>query len=146
MFRDKPAGLIVDYIGIGQSLKKALGQYSASDRRQAGIDEAEALDWILEQQHKAAAQETEDESKKLAHRRFQDAVLALSKAFALAAASDAARAIREEVAFFQTIRAALTKTSIGGKKPRRNGNSPSSNSSTGRWHPRKLWTSSPPPA
>ncbi|MBF0480246.1 MAG: type I restriction endonuclease subunit R, partial [Desulfovibrionaceae bacterium] len=154
VFRDKPAGLVVDYIGIGQSLKNALGQYSASDRRQAGIDEAEAvavmlekfeivtamfhgfdyrralagtphqrlivmaeaIDWILEQQHKAATKETDDEKKKLAHRRFQDAVLALSKAFALAAASDDARGIRDEVAFFQTIRAALTKTGIGGGK------------------------------
>ncbi len=154
VFRDKPAGLVVDYIGIGQSLKNALGQYSASDRQQAGIDEAEAvavmlekfeivtamlhgfdyrralagtphqrlivmaeaIDWILEQQHKAAAKETDDEKKKLAHRRFQDAVLALSKAFALAAASDEARGIRDEVAFFQTIRAALTKTGISGGK------------------------------
>lgn len=155
VFRDKPAGLIVDYIGIGQNLKNALGQYSASDRQQAGIDEAEAiafmvekydivvkmfhgfnyrrglsgtaherlqvmaeaLDWILEQQHKAAAKETSDEAKKEAHRRFQDAVLVLTKAFALAAASDAARAIRDDVAFFQTIRAALTKTGTGSSKP-----------------------------
>ncbi|WP_428564425.1 MAG: type I restriction endonuclease subunit R [Solidesulfovibrio sp. DCME] len=151
VFRDKPAGLIVDYIGIGQNLKNALGQYSASDRRQAGIDEAEAvaimvekyeivtamfhgfdyrrglagtaherlqvmaeaLNWILERQHEAAAKETSNEAKKQAHRRFQDAVLALSKAFALAAASDAARDIRDEVAFFQTVRAALTKTGNG---------------------------------
>lgn len=154
VFRDKPAGLIVDYIGIGQNLKIALGQYSGSDRKQAGIDEAEAvaimmekyeivaamfhgfdyrrgltgtaherlrvmaeaLDWILEQQHNAAAKETSNEAKKQAHRRFQDAVLALSKAFALAAASDEARSIRDEVAFFQTIRAALTKTGTGGGK------------------------------
>lgn len=43
-----------------------------------------------------------------------DAVLALSKAFALAAASEEARRIRDEVGFFQTIRVALVKTSIGG--------------------------------
>src|SRR5207344_1137681 len=43
VFRDKPAGLVVDYIGIAQNLKNALGQYSASDQRQAGIDEAEAV-------------------------------------------------------------------------------------------------------
>jgi type I restriction enzyme R subunit len=151
VFRDKPAGLIVDYIGIGQNLKNALGQYSDSDRRQAGIDEgeaiavmmekfevvkamfhgfdyerglrgtpqqrlvvmAEALEWILEQQHRAAEKEGSKEAKKQAHRRYQDAVLALSKAFALAAASDEARAIRDEVGFFQTIRAALTKSVKG---------------------------------
>ncbi|GAB6178530.1 type I restriction endonuclease subunit R [Desulfobaculum senezii] len=148
VFRDKPAGLIVDYIGIGQNLKNALGQYSDSDRRQAGIDEseavavmqekyevvkamfhgfdyerglrgtpkerlvvmAEAMEWILEHQRRAAEKEKSEDAKKRAHRRYQDAVLAMSKAFALAAASDEARAIRDEVGFFQTIRAALTKS------------------------------------
>src|SRR5690625_3225018 len=42
VFRDKPGGLVVDYIGIAQNLKSALAQYSASDQRQTGIDEAEA--------------------------------------------------------------------------------------------------------
>ncbi|MEO5333873.1 MAG: type I restriction endonuclease subunit R, partial [Magnetococcus sp. YQC-5] len=154
VFRDKPAGLVVDYIGIAQNLKKALGQYSQSDQRQAGIDEsqavavlrekfevvrdmfhgfdytrgiqgtpqqrlavmAEAIEWILDLQHKAAEKEDREEEKKRAHRRFQDAVLALSKAFALAAASDEARAIRDEVGFFQAIRVALVKSaSTGGK-------------------------------
>lgn len=148
VFRDKPAGLVVDYIGIGQRLKEALRDYSAQDQRQAGIDEseaialmlekydvvramfhgfdyqrglsgtpqerlvvmAEAIEWILEQQHQAAQQETDDNAKKQAHRRYQDAVLALSKAFALAAASDEARQIRDQVGFFQTIRAALVKS------------------------------------
>lgn len=148
VFRDKPAGLVVDYIGIAQNLKKALGQYSTNDRKLAGIDEADAvaemlkrfgivqdmfhgfdysdglsgtpkerlfvmagaLDWILSKQHEAAEQETSNEAKKKAHRRYQDAVLALSKAFALAAASDEAREIRVDVGFFQTIRAALVKS------------------------------------
>lgn len=152
VFRDKPAGLVVDYIGIAQNLKKALGQYSASDAAETGIDErqaiavllerfeiveamfhgfecapgisgtpierlkclAEAIEWILARHHEAAARETSDEARKAAHRRFQDAVLALTKAFALAAASDEARSIRDAVAFYQTIRAALTKTSAAG--------------------------------
>lgn len=154
VFRDKPAGLVVDYIGIAQNLKTALGQYSSADQEQTGIDEAEAvavmlenlgivraifhgfdyahglngtpqqrlavmaeaIEWILDQQHKAAEMEKTDEAKKQAHRRFQDAVLALSKAFALAAASDEARNIRDEVGFFQTIRAALVKSSQGSGK------------------------------
>jgi type I restriction enzyme, R subunit len=57
-----------------------------------------------------AQQETDDNAKKQAHRRYQDAVLALSKAFALAAASDEACQIRDEVGFFQVIRAALVKS------------------------------------
>jgi type I restriction enzyme R subunit len=151
VFRDKPAGLVVDYIGIAQNLKNALGQYSGSDQRQAGIDEAEAvavllekfevvkamyhgfdyarglagtgherlvvlaeaIEWILEQQHEAAARETSEDGKRRENRRYQDGVLALSKAFALASASDEARAIRDEVGFFQTVRAALVKSAEG---------------------------------
>ncbi|TDE86221.1 type I restriction endonuclease subunit R [Deinococcus sp. S9] len=151
VFRDKPAGLIVDYIGIAQNLKSALAQYSPRDREHTGIDEAEAIavmmekyevvrdmfhgfdyrsglngspqerlammagaiEWILERQQQWAAQESTPEGKKAAHRRFGDAVLALSKAYALASASDSARAIREEVGFFQAIRAALIKSSTG---------------------------------
>src|SRR3954452_3868929 len=55
------------------------------------------------------------EDKKKAHRRYQDAVLELSKAYALASASDEARTIRDEVGFFQAIRAALAKTTATGK-------------------------------
>lgn len=148
VFRDKPAGLVVDYIGIAQNLKNALAQYSPRDREQTGIDEAEAvaalqekyevvrdlffgldyrpalnasprarlamlaeaIEWILAKQQHWAEQETTPEGKKAAHRRFADAVLALSKAFALAASSDEARRIREEVGFFQAVRAALVKS------------------------------------
>lgn len=148
VFRDKPAGLVVDYIGIAQNLKNALSQYSGSDQRQAGIDEAEAvavlvekyevvkamyhgfdygrglagtphqrlivlaeaIEWILGQQHEAAAREAGEDGKRRENRRYQDAVLALSKAFALASASDDARDIRDEVGFFQTVRVALVKS------------------------------------
>jgi len=151
VFRDKPAGLVVDYIGIAQNLKSALAQYSPKDRENTGIDEAEAIavmmekyeivrdmfhgfdylsglngspqerlammagaiEWVLVMQQRLAAQESTAEGKKKAHRCYQDAVLALSKAFALAAASDEAREIREEVGFFQAIRAALVKSSTG---------------------------------
>jgi type I restriction enzyme R subunit len=154
VFRKKSGGLIVDYIGIAQNLKTALSQYSQSDRKQAGIDMAEAIavmlekyeivrdmlhgfnyragltgspkerlgvlagaiEWVLQMQQREAAKETTEEDKKRAHRRFNDAVLALSKAFALAAASDDARAIRDEVGFFQTIRAALAKSAPGAGK------------------------------
>ncbi|RFP52717.1 MAG: type I restriction endonuclease subunit R [Limnothrix sp. CACIAM 69d] len=148
VFRDKPAGLVVDYIGIAQHLKEALRDYSAQDQERTGIDTteaiavmlekydlvraifhgfdyqrglmgtpqarlgvmAEAIEWILEQQHQAAQQASDENAQKRAHRHYQDAVLALSKAFSLASASDAARQIRDEVGFFQTIRAALVQS------------------------------------
>jgi type I restriction enzyme R subunit len=125
VFRDTPGGLIVDYIGIAQNLKNALGDYTKSDREKTGIDEeeavavliekfevvramfhsheyslgingqpqqrlatlADAIDWILAWQQKEAAKVASAEEKKKAHRRYQDAVLALSKAYALASAS-----------------------------------------------------------
>jgi len=155
VFRDKPAGLVVDYIGVAQNLKNALGEYTGSDREQTGIDEeqaihvllekyevvraifrpdtkggfdyrpaldpkssaatrlsimAGAIDWVLTVQQADAAKETSADGKKRAQRRYADAVVALSKAFALAAASDEATAIRDEVGFFQAIRAALIKS------------------------------------
>lgn len=74
---------------------------------------AGAIEWILDKQQQWAGEESTPEGKKAAHRRFLDAVLALSKAFALASASDEARAVREEVGFFQAIRAALIKSGTG---------------------------------
>jgi type I restriction enzyme R subunit len=151
VFKDKPAGLIVDYIGIAQNLKSALQIYSGHGGEQVGIDEAQAvavmlekyqivkdmyhgfnyasaltgtahermvmmagaIEWILDLQQKLSAQETDEAKKKLANRRYQDAVLTLSKAYSLASASDEAKEIREEVGFFQAIRSALTKSLTG---------------------------------
>jgi type I restriction enzyme, R subunit len=48
VFRDKPAGLVVDYIGVAQNLKNALGQYSKQDQGKTGINEAEAVAVMLE--------------------------------------------------------------------------------------------------
>jgi type I restriction enzyme R subunit len=65
---------------------------------------------------KLAAKEKTEDGKKAAHRRYQDAVLALSKSYALASSSDEAQNIREEVGFFQAIRAALVKSATGSGK------------------------------
>jgi type I restriction enzyme R subunit len=75
---------------------------------------ASAIEWVLDVQQKAAAEETDDEAKKRAYRRFDDAVVALTKAFNLASASDFAREVRDEVGFFQTVRAAMMKSAPGG--------------------------------
>jgi len=48
VFKDKPGGLIVDYIGIGQSLKNALGSYSGGDKSNTGISQADAIAVMLE--------------------------------------------------------------------------------------------------
>jgi type I restriction enzyme R subunit len=85
-------------------------QGSSQDRM---IMMANAIEWILDKQQQWAAQEKTPDKKKDAHRRFSDAVLALSKAYSLTGASDEARQIREEVGFFQAIRAALAKSAGG---------------------------------
>jgi type I restriction enzyme R subunit len=77
---------------------------------------AGAIEWVLDMQQQEAAKETTEEGKKRAHRRYTDAVLALTKAYALASASDEARDIRDEVGFFQTVRAALVKSAPGAAK------------------------------
>lgn len=153
VFKDKPGGLVVDYIGVAQSLRSALGQYTDSDRDKTGIEESAAvaalmeryeairdlfhgfdyrpgidgqprerliclggaIDWVLRWQESQAAKQKDVEDKKRAHRQFLDMVLGLSKAYALASASDEARTIRDEVGFFQAIRAALAKTTATGK-------------------------------
>jgi type I restriction enzyme R subunit len=153
VFRDKPGGLIVDYIGIATNLKKALGDYTDSDRDQTGIDEedaiaalqkhyeivrgmfagldyskgmngaprerlaalADAIEWISAAQQRKAARAANDEDRKRALRRYQDATLELSRAYALASASDFARAVRDEVGFFQAVRAVFAKTTGEGK-------------------------------
>lgn len=152
VFRDKPGGLIVDYIGILQNLKNALKDYNPSDQGQTGIPEEEAvavlleafqrvkavfhghdytaglsgapqerlkalagaIDWVLKWQEQQAGKARTDDGRKQAHRAFQDLVLSLTKANALASASDAAAAIRDEVGFFQTVRAAIAKSTATG--------------------------------
>uniref|UniRef100_A0A2A3JZ05 Type I restriction enzyme endonuclease subunit n=1 Tax=Alloyangia mangrovi TaxID=1779329 RepID=A0A2A3JZ05_9RHOB len=48
VFRDKPGGLVVDYIGIAQNLKNALSQYSDADRERTGIDEEQTVALLAE--------------------------------------------------------------------------------------------------
>jgi type I restriction enzyme R subunit len=93
-----------------------------------------AIDWVLKWQESQAARQKTDEEKKRAHRRFLDMVLELSKAYALASASDEARAIRDEVGFFQAIRAALAKTTAPARSARRTAHLRCSSSWTGPSH------------
>lgn len=153
VFKDKPGGLIVDYIGIAQNLKKALGDYTDSDQEKTGIDEADAvaamleryeivrdiyhgfdyapgihgapmerlkclaggIDWVLKWAETEAAKVASVEDKKKAHRRYLDLILELTKAYALASASDDAGEIRDEVGFFQAVRAAIAKSTATGQ-------------------------------
>lgn len=132
-FRDKPGGLIVDYIGVFSNLQDALAEYSPSDRDQAGVPIDEIVAAMLEKHdivrgllhgvdydslpNLSASQRLAEYAKVLDFvmadpdrtKRFNDQVLALAKAFALAGARDEAAAIRNDVRLFTDVRAAILK-------------------------------------
>jgi len=136
VFRDKPGGLVVDYLGLADQLKRALSTYTESggkgdptyDPKQAiaimlekhGIacDMLHGLDWSKWTTGKPAerlALIPAGQELVLVHEdgkaRFIQLVADLSKAFALCAASDEATRIRDDVSFFQAIQSALSKHS-----------------------------------
>lgn len=132
-FRDKPGGLIVDYIGVFSNLQKALVEYSPSDRDQAGVPIAEIVAAMLEKHDiirgllhgcdfnsspdLPAGQRLAEHAKVLDFvmadpdrtKRFIDQVLALAKAYALAGSRDEAAAIRNDARLFADVRAAILK-------------------------------------
>ncbi len=135
VFKDKPGGLVVDYLGIADDLRKALAIYAQSGHAgKPAIDQDEAVALMLERveicrdlfhgfdysdfstgtasqrmQLLPAAQE-HVLAQENGRERFLKAVVELSKAFALSVPRDEALGIRDEVAFFQTVKAALVKT------------------------------------
>jgi len=140
VFKDKPGGLIVDYIGIADQLKKALADYTERDRDQTGIPQEEAVAVMQEKYEIAIAMFhgfdyshffTGSAKQKLAvlpaamdhilkqkdgKKRFVQAVVELSKSFALSVPHPAAIAIRDDVGFLQAVKSGLTKaTTEGGK-------------------------------
>jgi len=141
VFRDKPGGLVVDYLGLADQLKRALADYTASGGRgTTAVDQAEAVAVMLEKYEVCcdlfhgfdwsvwttgkpaqrlgllpAAQEHILAQEKGKERLLQ-AVTELSQAFALAVPHEKAIEIRDDVAFFQAVRSALAKS--GGTSPK----------------------------
>jgi type I restriction enzyme R subunit len=143
VFRNKPGGLVVDYLGLADQLKRALITYTESGGQgDPTLDTAQALAVMLEKHGVAsdmmhgldwdkwttgkpaerlalipAGQEhilEQEDGKK----RWVQIVTELSRAFALCASTDSATEIRDDVSFFQAIQAALNKQSTSnGKTP-----------------------------
>lgn len=134
VFRDKPGGLVVDYLGLVQELKEALAVYTESGGRGVtAMPQEEAARLMLEkyeicrdmfygfdyrpwwvgtpQQRLALLPSAIEHILKLQNgkERFVQVVRELSKAFALAVPHEDALRIRDEVDFFQSVQAALTK-------------------------------------
>lgn len=137
VFKDKPGGLVVDYIGIANELKAALADYTqAHGRGKPTIDAHDALAVLQEQMdvlhdmlHGVEYTDFRSKAWQLlpavanhvlglddGKKRFADTVLAASKAFALCCTLDEALAYRDELAFLQAVKAALTKHSGTDKK------------------------------
>ncbi|HMN77939.1 MAG TPA: type I restriction endonuclease subunit R [Burkholderiaceae bacterium] len=137
VFKDKPGGLVVDYIGIANELKAALADYTqAHGRGKPTIDAHEALAVLQEQMdvlhdmlHGVEYTDFRSKAWQLlpavanhglglddGKKRFADTVLAASKAFALCCTLDEALAYRDELAFLQAVKAALTKHAGADKK------------------------------
>ncbi len=141
VFKDKPGGLVVDYLGLADELKKALATYTESGGTgKTAIDQAEAVAVMLEKYEVCcglfhgfdwvhwlagtpaqrlsllpAAQEhilAQNDGKN----RLLQIVTDLSQAFALAVPHDEALRIRDDVGFFQAVRAVLAKSVPGERK------------------------------
>lgn len=140
VFKDKPGGLVVDYLGIADQLKQALAAYTEGDRGQTGIPQEAAIA-IMQEKYEivtnlfhsfdyfrffngtpaerlsvmpAALNHILEQSD--GQQRFMKAVTDLAKAFALVVPHETALAIRDEVGFFQALKAAFAKnTVVGGK-------------------------------
>jgi type I restriction enzyme R subunit len=133
VFRDKPGGLVVDYLGLAFELKKALSEYTEGDRRETGIPLEQAIavmnekfEIVQDMFHgfdygEFFRSDTKERlmiiEKAMDHilglddgkKRYIKYVTELTKAFALVVPNPAALAIRDDVGFYQAVRSALIK-------------------------------------
>lgn len=150
VFKDKPGGLVVDYLGLAEMLKKALAEYTEGDREEAGVPVekvveqlqetvevvramlhgfdytkfftgppgerlavlAGAREFVLEQDRKTPR--NPDSKEPDLKTRYMAAVAKLTSLLALAMPHETALDLRDEVAFFQGVRAGFVKLSTGG--------------------------------
>lgn len=142
VFKDKPGGLIVDYLGIATELKKALLNYTETDRAETAIDQKEAVELMKEKYEVVKAIfhgfnykkyfDTSEKNKTQiianamnfilgledGNKRYKKAIMELSSAFSLSIPDDEAIKIRDEVAFFQAVKAGIVKTEpVSGPTP-----------------------------
>ncbi len=139
VFKDKPGGLVVDYLGLATQLQKAVSDYTESGGQGDPVfDQEAAVAKMLEQYEVCsgmmhgfdyAKYKTGSPRERTAvipaagehvlqqedgKKRFMTAVSKLSRAFALSVPHEKAIAIRDDVGFFQAVRAGLAKTTPTG--------------------------------
>jgi len=141
VFKDKEGGVVVDYIGILESLKKALKEYTDSDKKNTGIDTSAAIAIMLEKlevlrgifhgldysdyfgqsQVKriraiTAGMDFVLSMSEKEQKDFKQFATELGKAHGLCAASEEGKAIALEVSYFKSVKASLVKLETRGKK------------------------------
>jgi type I restriction enzyme R subunit len=141
VYKDKPGGLIVDYLGLAYHLQKALAAYTESGGKgSTALDQNLAVAEMMERYEicvglfhgfdrskwitGTAKEKLGILPKALEHilaqkdgkTRLLKAVLELSLSFALSVPDDRALAIRDDVSFFQAVRAALVKSTVEGER------------------------------
>ncbi|MDX4945939.1 type I restriction endonuclease subunit R [Providencia manganoxydans] len=143
VFKDKPGGLVVDYIGIANELKLALKDYTESQGKgQTTVDTGEAFSVLMEKLdiiHSMFAktptasgfnyfQYLDTPQRALldaanyilglddGKKRFADVVLALNKAWSLCSTLDEAKPFEKEIAFLSAVKVAIIKLTTTDKK------------------------------
>ncbi len=142
VFKDKQGGLVVDYIGIGEDLKAAMKEYTASKGRgKPTVNAREALAVLLEKMdvlramlhgfdyadflkggHKTLAGAAnhvlglKSDKERDGKKRFANHALAMSQAFSLCCTLDEAKSLRDEVAFMQAVKVILTKREVSSQR------------------------------
>jgi type I restriction enzyme R subunit len=139
VFKDKSGGVVVDYLGILESLKKALKQYTDSDKQNTGIDTSAAVAVMLEKLEVlrnmvhgldySAYMGTSQAARIRAitigmnlvlgmeekdQKEFKQFAVELAKAHSLCAATDEAKKVALEVGYFKAVKASLVKLQTKG--------------------------------
>jgi type I restriction enzyme R subunit len=138
VYKDKPGGLIVDYIGISERLKQALDKYTSEVRNDAMLDIEEAVQ-VMREKHQEVAdffaaieygdwpQLNRMERQRLLYKaqnevlvteeredKFRESMKALKKAHSLVSPHSAASDIRADVAFFEAVLGAINSIDNSG--------------------------------
>lgn len=139
VFKDKSGGVVVDYIGILESLKKALKQYTDSDRSNTGIDTSQAIAVMIEKieilreimygfdYSKYMSDSSVERMRAVVggmdfilgleqdeQKEFKQTCMELAKAHSLCAATDEGKKLNVEVSYFKAVKASLMKLTAKG--------------------------------
>lgn len=138
VFKEKPGGLVVDYLGLADQLKQALATYTSSGGRGSTVENTNAAVEVLIEKCEVAhailhgydwkAWATAGGAQRLAlipgaqehilqqqdgKKRFISIVSEIARAFALCGTRPQAIDLRDEIGFYQAVQSALRKTEIG---------------------------------